>query len=253
MKIVATFKAAANANIEAAQAVISVPKKKENVVLPAFVASCLPPKEGENKLSPIQIQRALKWYESVIRIESLLAATDAKNFVIENGGMIGSYLLGQIRKILPEMNVVHHNFDPARWPLLEDSESNLAQGTIHVFAKQATMEVEDAVSISVFSEKEKIRLPQFVIHATDPKADIPHVERRKALSMFKYRVFLKELEGLQAKNVVLQFCSNLEGDLLCGILSTFKKVEYVNFPEEHFGKQAVQADKLIALKEKFAA
>jgi hypothetical protein len=228
MKIVATYKAAENI-VETAAGVISCPKKKENIVLPSFVNNCLPPKEGESKLSPLQVQRALKWNEALIRIESRIAATDSKVFIIENGKMIGSFLLGQIKKVLPT-NIKFVGFEKEKWPLLSDEANATSDVTVIIFAESA--DETTGIKIPVFAERRGIQLPKFVMDAIDSENQMTHVERRKALSLQKYHGFLKELESLGADIVVLQYCSNLDIGNLKGLLNNFKNISFQDFPEE---------------------
>ena len=264
MKLILTNNTAEQKLAEKADAVITVPFEKGADLprLPRFVQATLPTqkeKEGA-KLSEAQIRRALRWYEALCRIESLIAATETKNFVIENGEMIGSFLLGQTARILPNVNVKYYDFEAEAWPHLKAVEAEGNTITVHVFAKKVSVEFEDKpVDIMVFAEKTKIVLPNFVVNAVDPKHDMKPVDRRKALTMYKYFVFMQVLHELGARMAVLQKCENMDHSLVTAIAKSFKKHELTGFPEGFFPsvqpvqRQAVSVEKLAELKQKFAA
>ena len=264
-KLILSHNIAADKVQEEAVAVITVPFKKgpDFPRLPRFVQSCLPlqPKSekeaaAQKPLSYAQVRRALKWFESLCRIESLMAATEVKTFVIENGGMIGSYLLGQINRVIPNANVKFHGFDPESWPLLKDTEADEGEVTIHVYHGAGETKVSSA-KIPVFAERQKIVLPLFVLDALDGKREMRPIDRRKALVMYKYFVFIKVLEELGAKTVLLQGCAGMESFLTKRIAENFKRIEYINFPQDYFvaagDHKAPSMEQLVALKEKFAA
>jgi hypothetical protein len=243
-------------------AVIPVPFKKgsDSPRLPRFVQSCLPPSDKEEQkqkpLTDAQVRRALKWYESICRIESLIAATDVKKFIVENGSMIGSYLLGQLTRMFPLASITFHGFDEENWPLLKNVEHEDAEISIHVYHTSASKEdKKDVAVIPVFAERTKIILPNFVLDAVDPKRDVRPIDRRKALTIYKYFVFVKVLEELGAKSILINNCAGLEPELVEALAREFKRKEYLNFPEDFFGPKEEQAapsiEKLVALKEKF--
>ena len=250
-------------------AVVTVPSKKgaEFPQLPRFVQSCIQQQNSRHKkddqkgskpLSDAQIRRAVKWFEALCRIESLIAATDATNFAIENGYLIGSYLLGQIERMIPNSTVRFVGFDKEDWPLLKDVEGESGV-VVTVFHKQAEATDEKRVAIPVFAEKSRISLPQFVIDAVDPKTELTADERRRTLIMFRFWTFLNELQSLGAKTALVQGCVSLDPKLVKALATSSKKTEYIGFPEDYFAsvkaaaQPPVSLEKLTALKEKFAA
>lgn len=269
MKIQLSYKTASQEVQNAAVAVVTLPFKKGEKFpgLPRFVQSCIPApaKNGEAKkpLSDAQIRRGIKWFEVLARIESLIAATDAENFVIENGYLVGSYLLGQIDWMIPTASVRFVGFDQKDWPLLKDRPVADSKITITVYHKLRDPGTEDGkcVVIPVFAEKTRISLPAFIADAIDPKSSMPVQTRQRTLVTFKYWTFLQELERLGAKTALLQGCCVLEPALVRSLANTFKKAEYIDFPEEFFGgkdsgeaaQPAVAMEKLMELKKKFAA
>ena len=269
MKVTFHYKNAPQKAQAESVAVVTVPSKKgaEFPQLPRFVQSCLQqqnsrPKKDDQKgskpLSDAQIRRAVKWFEALCRIESLIAATDATSFAIENGYLIGSYLLGQIERVVPNSTVRFVGFDKADWPLLKDVEGESGI-VITVYHKQAEASEEKRVVIPVFAEKSRISLPQFVVDAVDPKTELSGDERRRMLVMFRFWTFLAELQSLGAKAALVQGCVSLDPKLVKALATSFKKTEYIGFPEDYFASvkaaahPPVSLEKLTALKEKFAA
>lgn len=249
MKITAVYNKPKGQMEAAADAVATFPQRGENVVLTSFVNNALPSKDGQPRLDFLQTRRSLKWQEVLHRVQLLVDLTDSKEFVIEHGQLVGSYLLGQIRRVLPAA-VYFYGFDAAKWPLLEENATG--DITVRVFAGEAPATVTGVV-IDAFRREKKIKLPDFVLRAVDPTTDLSYLQRRKLLSLQKYFVLLDTLERLGAEAVVLTHCSQVDTDMLRSLLSCFERIEYSGFPDEYFADPRPNlTEGILKLKEKFS-
>lgn len=271
IKISIFHKAASAENKAAADAVIVPFRPEERPLIPNFMASAI--SDGDTRdettktdqrgprwpeLNVMQRRRAAKFFEAWTIINTLLAATDVKTFYIEDGRLIGSFLLKHLSQCASgHINVRYHGFHMEEWSVRDFGQRPNCP-TIHVFHSEACGDVlndNDAVKVECFVAGQHFSLPNYISEALGCFDDVAldYHDKRRTVTMFGVMTAMRTLQDIGASTVCIQGGECFDGRMDAIMSEEFPgQTEFFDYPEVEMTEAPVPAEEPVARAPKAA-
>lgn len=204
---------------------------------------------ANDKLADYQRVRAVKFFESITKIQTVIHASKHENIILQYGTMIGTYMLMRLVDATPMANIVFHGFNSPDWEHLKNFIDDRNKVTIYVFADTATGDVlgslDDYCFIDSFVPKQMLRLG-WESEALFNK-QMPLNYKENLIVAFRFKTVVETLFKLGAKKIAVTNAEGLSDYSVECMLNSFEHVEVIGYDHP-----AVEEEKLEKLKEKFS-
>lgn len=213
--------------------------------LPRFLKDAMTqaPKEGDTKGKiRMRLERNIRVFERMVRLETLINSTDVELFTIFNGKMLSMFFAGQFARETPA-KMVFHGFPEA---IRSRPAKKLNGNTIvHVFygTKEEVLrgDDEDAKMIAnlgheivVFDRDEinpaerrfRLDVDQDAVNALDQEVALDAADRSWKLDFFRLQTVLRTLQSIGAKRLLVNGANHLREDEINRLRSEFKTVNH---------------------------
>lgn len=206
-------------------------------------------RDTNQKLVDYQKVRAVKFFETITKVQVLLYATQHKNIIIEYGTMIGTYMLMRLVDATPTANIIFEGFDQNEWQHLKNFYDERNEVTITVFADKADNSMVDVMEDFCFVES---FIPNTMLQLGWESESLfnkamPLEYKENLITAFRFKTVVITLAKLGATKIALVNAQGLSDYSMECMVGSFEQVEVIGYDHPE-----VEETKLKELKEKFS-